>query len=139
MPYLVTGCITPRKSKPGLTELSLDQPFNTRPVRGIRTYSRTSRSWNVSREEQQVTMNDYKTESNVTTMLQTMEWDTLQDRRSKARLSMMYKIQNNLAADIAKDAYRTESTEIRTRSSQQKFFRGFATKNVYKCSYFPGQ
>ena len=45
-----------------------------------------------------------RTEGTVTKLLHELEWSTLQERRSAARLSLMYKVTNNLI-DIPSDQY----------------------------------
>jgi hypothetical protein len=90
----------------------------------------------IQRRAARFVMKDYSRESSVTGMLKTLEWDTLEDRRKKACLTMMYKIQQLIGID--RDRYLTRTSEKRTRSSRQtKFTRGTATKNVYKYSFFP--
>ena len=57
----------------------------------------------IQRRAGRFAMRDYKRDSSVTTMLQTLQWDTLQDRRRKARLTMLHKIRSGLVG-IDKDA-----------------------------------
>ena len=58
----------------------------------------------VQRRAARYTMNDYKYNSSVTSMLQELGWKTLEDRRKAIDLVMMYKIVNN-AVDIPTSPY----------------------------------
>ena len=80
---------------------------------------------------------DYKRESSVTQMLIDLEWDQLEVRRERNRLSMMYKIQNGLVG-IKKEQYIkiSPSAGIR-RNHTQHIEIPFASKDVYKNSFFP--
>jgi hypothetical protein len=59
--------------------------------------------------------NRYRNTSSVTSMLGDLEWDTLETRRKKIQLTMMYKIIINLI-DIRAEEYLTKPTR-QTRSS----------------------
>ena len=91
----------------------------------------------IKRRTARFVMKDFSRESSFTDMLNTLEWDTLEERKKKARMTVLYKIQNQLRG-INKNKYLIKTTEIRTRSSEQtKFTRGTVTKNVCKYSYLP--
>jgi hypothetical protein len=80
--------------------------------------------------------NRYHNTSSVTDMLKHLEWDTLESRRSKQKMTMMFKIVNNLVAISATDYLKPSSTP--TRSSHGKKFHHFAaSSNNYKFSFFP--
>jgi hypothetical protein len=70
----------------------------------------------VQRRTARYVTNRYRNTSSVTSMLGDLEWDTLEIRRKKIRLTMMYKIINNLI-DIRAEEYLTKPTR-QTRSSQ---------------------
>ena len=75
--------------------------------------------------------------SSVTKMLEKLEWKTLEDRRRTDRLTMMYKIMNELVA-INRDDMITMSTETRTRGSHQfKILKMQGTKDIYMNSFLP--
>jgi hypothetical protein len=68
-------------------------------------------------------------------MLGDLEWDTLETRRKKIRLTMMYKIINNLI-DIRAEEYLTKPTR-QTRSSHFLKYQQFsASTDYYKHSFF---
>jgi predicted YcjX-like family ATPase len=58
----------------------------------------------VQRRAARYVTNRYRNTSSVTYMLGDLEWDTLETRRKKIRLTMMYKIINNLI-DIRAEEY----------------------------------
>jgi hypothetical protein len=73
----------------------------------------------------------------VTGMLKDLGWDILEIRRKKARLTMMYKMSNNLL-DTNLEDHLIPHTETRTRGSHSFKFRvPRIKKDVYKFSYFP--
>ena len=63
----------------------------------------------VQRRAARYVTNRYRNTSSVTSMLGDLEWDTLETRRKKIRLTMMYKIINNLI-DIRAEEYLTNSS-----------------------------
>ena len=71
----------------------------------------------------------------VTSIIEQLGWRTLEQRRSDARLSLMYNIVHQLVA-IPTDQLIPPSRP--TRHSHSSSFRQLqATKNVYKYSFFP--
>jgi len=80
--------------------------------------------------------NDYKRDSSVTAMLETLKWDTLEERRRKARITLMDKIVGGRVA-INQEEYLTKGT-TRTRSANSVKFRTIGAKTlIYKNSFFP--
>ena len=74
--------------------------------------------------------------SSVTDMLDHLQWETLEARRCKLQLTMLYKIVNNIV-DIDKDLYLTPAT-TRTRASHSKKYRQISTtRDCFKYSFFP--
>ena len=61
----------------------------------------------VKRRAARYVTNRYRNTSSITSMLGDLEWDTLETRRKKIRLTMMYKIINNLI-DIRAEEYLTK-------------------------------
>ncbi|XP_072042428.1 uncharacterized protein [Amphiura filiformis] len=78
-----------------------------------------------------------KSEGAVTKILCDLEWPRLQDRRSAARLALMYKITQELV-DIPSDQFLTLVTRqgLRRKNSQNYQIPHCRT-NTYKNSYFP--
>ena len=80
--------------------------------------------------------NRYHNTSSVTDMLQDLNWETLESRRTKLQLVMMYKIINDLV-DIPCDAYLTPAT-TRTRAIHSKKLLQYPTRtDKFKFSFFP--
>ena len=74
--------------------------------------------------------------SSVTDMLDHLQWESLEARRCKLQLTMLYKIVNNIV-DIDKDLYLTPAT-TRTRASHSKKYRQISTtRDCFKYSFFP--
>ena len=91
----------------------------------------------VQRKAARFCMNDHRQKSSVTDMLSKLDWTTLQERRKKARINMMAKIQHQLVA-IDKDRYTSPATDYRSRRSHKMKLREPATSlNIFKYSYFP--
>ena len=78
----------------------------------------------------------YRNMSSVTDMLEDLGWDTLETRRAKSQVTMMYKIMNGLVDIPAADYVTPAST--RTRSNHSKKQRQISTSTeTYKYSFFP--
>ena len=93
----------------------------------------------VQRRAARFVSNDYSRKSSVTKMLTQLEWDTLETRRTRARLHLIYKethglIPSNIAYLISNNQLRAE-----TRLNTGKFIYKhiFANKNCYQKSLYP--
>ena len=64
-------------------------PYQTVYITSIEKVQRRAARW---------VLNNYSRYSSVTTMLQQLQWSTLEERHKKARLSLLYKAKNNLVA-----------------------------------------
>ena len=53
---------------------------------------------NIQRRAARFVLNQYQRTASVTTMLEILGWTSLEDRRKHARLTMFYKIKNNLVS-----------------------------------------
>ena len=71
----------------------------------------------LQRKADRFCMNNYRCESSVTELIETLGWDSLQLRRKQARLSLMYKLSNNLI-DINLENLLSRNHELRNRRSQ---------------------
>ena len=90
----------------------------------------------VQRRAARYVCNDYTTHTPgcVTTMVEDIGWESLQDRRYTARLSLLYKIQHGLV-DIESSQYLRPS-DSRTRG-QRGLFQERINCVVYFNSFFP--
>ena len=90
----------------------------------------------VQRRAARFTTNRYRNTSSVSSMLDHLQWESLESRRSKIQLTLFYKVVYDLV-DIPSSAYLTPST-ARTRSSHTKKFRRFSpSTECFKSSFFP--
>jgi len=90
----------------------------------------------VQRKAARFCMGNYDQRSSVTKMIAELGWETLESRRQKSRLIMMYKIVKGHVG-INKDDHLTPVTEQRTRKNNTNFKPIHGRLNVYKYSYFP--
>jgi hypothetical protein len=70
----------------------------------------------VQRKAARFCLRNHKPMESVTGMLKDLGWDTLEIRRNKARLTMMYKMSHNLL-DVNLEDHLIPHTETRTRGS----------------------
>ena len=87
----------------------------------------------VQRRAARFTPNRYRNTSSVSSMLDHLQWESLEARRSKIQLTLFYKVVHDLV-DIPASSYLTP----RTRSSHTKKFRQFSpSTDCFKFSFFP--
>ena len=79
---------------------------------------------------------DYSRFSSVTSMLEKLEWPQLKKRRENMRLTMLYKINNELVSIDKNNLSPAENTNTRSNNNH-KFHIPYAKKDVYKYSFFP--
>ena len=90
----------------------------------------------VQRRAAGFTTNRYRNTSSVSSMLDHLQWESLESRRCKIQLALFYKVVQDLV-DIPAAEYLTPST-VKTRSAHTKKFRQFSTStNCFKFSFFP--
>ena len=76
--------------------------------------------------------------ASVTYMLKELNWDTLETRRKKARLTLVYKLSHKLI-NINTDSHLIPHPKTQTRGSHpRKYFIPRASKDIFKFSFFPG-
>ena len=91
----------------------------------------------VQRKAARFCIGDYKRDSSVSQMLKDLEWDTLETRRERNPLAMLYKIQNSLVG-INKESYVNVSSSAGVRKNHDQHLEvPFAKKDVYLFSFFP--
>ncbi|MCG8078889.1 MAG: hypothetical protein JAY75_21955, partial [Candidatus Thiodiazotropha taylori] len=91
----------------------------------------------VQRRAARYVTNRYRNTSSVTNMLEHLEWESLATRRTKMKLTMLFRIIHGLVAIPAED-YLTPATSTSTRSSHnQKLFQTPVSTELYKNSFFP--
>jgi len=90
----------------------------------------------VQRRAARYVTNRYHNTSSVTSMLEHLQWETLESRRTKAKLTMVYKITNDLV-DIPVSKYLSPGSS-RTRANHTiKFLPLSTSTSYYRHSFFP--
>ena len=79
----------------------------------------------IQRRAARYTSNQYRNTSSVSSMLDHLQWESLESRRSKIQLTFLYKIVNDMI-DIPADEYLTKGAS-RTRSAHSKKYRQYRT------------
>ena len=90
----------------------------------------------IQRRAARFTTNNYheRTPGCVNSMLQDLQWESLEEHRQRNRLNLLHKINNNIVdIDINNFVRRNDS---RTRGSQ-RFFQEHTTTQVFSNSFFP--
>ena len=79
----------------------------------------------------------YRRQESVTTMLQELQWPSLEDRRRSSSLHLMYKIRHQIVA-VNPDLYLTPMAPSSTRSYHPNKYQPIPTRiQLYRYSYFP--
>ena len=90
----------------------------------------------VQRRAARYVTNRYHNTSSVSSMIEKLGWESLESRRVKARLTLMYKISYDLV-DIPASQYLIPA-ESRTRAAHSRKYRQLTTlTSAYKDSFFP--
>ena len=107
------------------------------PLFGVLTQTNTAINWRWFKEEQLgIAPTIFHNTSSVTDMLQHLNWETLESRRTKLQLVMMYKIISDLV-DIPCDAYLTPATTL-IRAIHLKTLLQYPTRtDTFKFSFSP--
>ena len=90
----------------------------------------------VQRRAARYATNRYHNTSSVTDMLQDLDWESLESRRVKIQLTLLFKVIQDLV-DIPASTYLTPAS-TRTRANHTKKLRQISSKSdAYKHSFFP--
>ncbi len=89
----------------------------------------------IQRRAARFTLGRYNNTSSVTDMLKQLEWDKLEQRRAKARLTMFYKIQHSLVA-IIMPPFIVHPTRQRPGHPHQ-YVTLYCRTEAYKNSFYP--
>ena len=90
----------------------------------------------VQRRAARYVTNRHHNTSSVTSMIDHLQWDTLECRRNKAQVAMLFKIANNLV-DIQEELYLTRAP-TRPRSANDRQYQRISTSRLYRQkSFFP--
>ena len=99
-----------------------------------RTSKATSKVESVQRSAARYVMNNYSRRSSVTTMIDELQWKTLQHRRAVSKVTMMYQITNQLI-DIPDDQLVPLNTPTRGHSKRLLIPR--SRTSLLKDTFFP--
>ena len=88
----------------------------------------------VQRRAARFVCQDFRRTSSVTKMLEALRWPTLQERRTQCRVTMMYRIVQDLV-DIPISTF--HHTTSMAHGHSQRFIIPFARTDAYKHSFFP--
>ena len=69
-------------------------------------------------------------------MITSLDWESLESRRKKADLLMLYKVKNNLVS-IPSQYHPLETNRATRCNHNQKLCHIRASTDLYKCSLFP--
>ncbi|MCG8033311.1 MAG: hypothetical protein JAZ03_14180, partial [Candidatus Thiodiazotropha taylori] len=101
------------------------------------TKEQTKKIEMVQRRAARYVTNRFHNTSSVASMLDHLEWETLESRRAKAQLTMLYKITHGLV-DIPVERHLVPGHSVATRSSHSKTYRQPSSSTSYhKNSFFP--
>jgi hypothetical protein len=90
----------------------------------------------VQRRAARYVTNRYHNTSSVTSMLDHLQWDTLEQRRERIQLTMLYKISNNLV-DISADRYLTPTKSVTRGSHSRNYLIPPTSTSYHRYSFFP--
>ena len=90
----------------------------------------------VQRRAARYVTNRYRNTSSVTSMLDHLDWESLEAQRAKTQLTMLFKIIHGLVDIPAEDYLIPASTRTRSQHSL-KFLQIPVSSNYYKFSFFP--
>ena len=106
---------------------SVWDPHHNNHIASIEKIQRRALRW---------TFNDYNFSHSVTTMLQSLNWPTLQHRRKRMHLTLLYKSINGLLALKIPNYFTAISTNTRVHHHQSYHFTHIRT-DAYMNSFFP--
>ena len=99
------------------------------------TQSSTNKLEGVQRCPARFVTGDYHTTSSVSETISNLGWKTLQERRTEAKMVMMYRITHNLT-DISATSLLHQTT-LSTRGNSMRYLKPFCRTDAYRCSFFP--
>ena len=78
---------------------------------------------------------DYGTTRSVSEMIYNLGWKTLQDRRTKAKMVMMYRIRYGLIDIFFKTILHPATLSTRVKSV--RYLQPYCRTDTYRCTFFP--
>ena len=78
---------------------------------------------------------EFSRESSMSSMMHTLQWESLAERRAKAKVTMLYRIANNLVALPLNQYLKPSATN--TRGHDYRLFIPYCRTNTLRHSFFP--
>ena len=91
----------------------------------------------VQRRAARFAVGDWRRTSSVSAMLSTLGWETLEERRARMRIAMLYNITCGNVAINGDSFVKAVPSHHSTRGASQKFVVPSCRTNIYKASFFP--
>ncbi|KAK3098073.1 hypothetical protein FSP39_015909 [Pinctada imbricata] len=91
----------------------------------------------VQRRAARFVYGDYRTTSSVTSMLRSLQWDTLQHRRQDLKVTMLYRVINGLVAIPSEPYLIPRSASTTTRGHNLRFMVPYSRVQFHQQSFFP--
>ena len=91
----------------------------------------------VQRRAARFAVGDWRRTSSVTAMLSTLGWETLEERRARMRIVMLFNIINDKVAICRQSFLKPLPSHRSTRGASEKFSIPYCRTNTYKASFFP--
>ena len=91
----------------------------------------------VQRKAARFVIGDWRRTSSVTKMLSTLGWETLEERRARMRVAMLYNIIHNNVAISGQQFLQPKVSNCSTRGAATKFVVPSCRIQVYRASFFP--
>ena len=106
---------------------TLWDPYTAKNINIVERVQRRAPRW---------VLNRFNRKDSVTAMLSALKWKTLESRRTIARLSMLYKMQNRL---VFYEDIKLQPVDhlYSTRSKEYTYKQPIATRDYYKYSFYP--
>jgi hypothetical protein len=86
----------------------------------------------VQRKAARYVMSDFRRDSSVTNMINQLNWETLEMRRRKLKLTMLYKVLNNIV-DVTPEQLQIAQSRIH----QHRLLQPYVRTNMYHQSFVP--
>ena len=99
------------------------------------TQSNIKKLEGVQRRAARFVTGDCRTTSSVSEMISNLGWETLQERRTEAKMVMMYRITYGLIEISATSLLHLAT--LSTRGNSMRYLQPFCRIDAYRCSFFP--
>ena len=90
----------------------------------------------VQRRAARFVIGDYRTTSSVTQMLEQLQWSTLQERRKRAKVIMLYRVVHQLV-EVPSTYLVPTTTAFTTRGHQIRYQLPYSRLQSHQQSFFP--